>query len=135
MGAVSSTTIGFANQLGRTAAFLLVALFAGCVESGNENEYVGETASSFKEFEAQTFREAESGIYIVNGDTPIDDIKKLEEFYEKYVQEGALIVHTEGGMDAKWTATQKKQLTYCVSTTFGSRYSTAVAAMAEATAA
>jgi len=114
---------------------LLVALFTGCVESGNDHEHVGETALSFQEFEAATFRESETGIYIVDGDTPVDDIKKLEEFYEKYVQQGALIVHQQGGVDAKWNATQKKQLTYCVSTTFGSRHSTAVAAMDAATAA
>ena len=135
MSAGSSTTTGFGYQLGKTAAFLLVALFAGCVESSNDHEYVGETASSFQEFEAATFREPETGIYIVDGDTPVDDIKKLEEFYEKYVQPGALIVHQEGGVDATWNATQRKQLTYCVSTTFGNRHSAAVTAMAEATAA
>lgn len=135
MSAGSSKTIGFGYQFGRTAAFLYVALFAGCVESSNDHEDVGDTALSFQEFEAATFREPDTGIYIVDGDTPVDDIKKLEEFYEKYVQPGALIVHQQGGVDAKWNATQKKQLTYCVSTTFGTRYSTAVTAMADAAAA
>jgi serine protease len=135
MSAVSSKTMRVGNQFGRTTVFLLVALFAGCVESGEKNEGVSETALSFSEFEATTYREPETGMYIVDGDTPMDDIKKLEEFYEKYVQQGALILHQEGGVDAKWTETKRKQLTYCVSTTFGSRHSAAVTAMADATAA
>ncbi|HRI72237.1 MAG TPA: M57 family metalloprotease [Polyangium sp.] len=135
MSAVSSMTTTIGSHLGRTTAFFLLAFFAGCAESGNENEGVTATAPSFADFEAQTYREPETGIHIVDGDTPIDDIKKLEEFYEKYVQQGSLIVHRDGGADAKWNNTQKKQLTYCVSTTFGSRYQTAVTAMADASAA
>ncbi|MBK9262993.1 MAG: matrixin family metalloprotease [Polyangiaceae bacterium] len=135
MSAISSKTNGFVSQLGKTVPFLLVAVLSGCVDSGNWSENVGETAMSFEEFEARTFREPDTGIYIVDGDTPIDDIKKLEEFYEQHVRQGALIVHRPGGQDAKWNDTQKMQLTYCVSNTFGTRYQAAVTAMEQATAA
>lgn len=135
MSDVSSKMMGRGSQLGKIAPCLFITLFVGCVGSGMEDEEVGQTSMSFTEFEARTYREPDTGIYIVDGDTPVDDIKKLEEFYEKYVQSGALIVHREGGKDAIWNDTQKKQLTYCVSTTFGSRYQTAVTAMADATAA
>ena len=88
--------------------------------------------TSFQAFEAITYREPESGIYIVDGDTPVDDIKKLEEFYVEHVQQGALAVGQQGGTDAKWSDAQKHALTYCVSTTFGARHDQVVQAIADA---
>ncbi|MDC3954860.1 matrixin family metalloprotease [Polyangium jinanense] len=118
-------------------AFVLVsgALGAGCAGAPGGDEAVADTYESFEAFEAVTYREPDTGIYIVDGDTPVDDIKKLEEFYETYVQKGALIVHRAGGQDAKWNDTQKLDLTYCVSTTFGNRYDAAVQAIKDATTA
>lgn len=135
MVAVSSKTHAFVSRFGKMLPFLFVTLLSGCVESGNQGELMGSTQMSFEEFEAQTFREPDTGIYIVDGDTPIDDIKKLEEFYETHVQQGALIVHRAGGSDAKWSDAQRMNLTYCVSTSFGTRYQTAISAMAAAAAA
>ncbi|MDC0741723.1 matrixin family metalloprotease [Polyangium mundeleinium] len=127
--------IGFAGR--SVVAFVLVsgALGAGCAGAPSGDEAVADTYASFEEFEAVTYREPDTGIYIVDGDTPIDDVKKLEEFYETYVRHGALIIHRAGGQDAKWNDTQKLNLTYCVSTTFGTRYDAAVQAMKDATAA
>ncbi|MDI1477338.1 M57 family metalloprotease [Polyangium sp. y55x31] len=129
------------KKLGRegrsVVAFVLVsgALGVGCAGTPSGDEAVADTYGSFEAFEAVTYREPDTGIYIVDGDTPVDDIKKLEEFYETYVQQGALIVHRNGNQDAKWNDTQKLDLTYCVSTTFGSRYNSAVQAIKDATAA
>ena len=88
-----------------------------------------ESGTTFEEFEAGVYRETESGKYIVDGDTPIDDRKHLEEFFETKIKKmdratepGMLIVNTSGGVDTKWSATQKNNLTYCVSTEFGNRY-------------
>ena len=132
MSAIVSKKFGFAGR--SVVAIVLVsgAIGAGCAGEPGE-ELVADTYASFEEFEAQTYREPETGIYIVDGDTPIDDVKKLEEFYETHVRHGALIVHRAGGQDAKWNDTQKLDLTYCVSTTFGSRYDTALQAMKDAT--
>ncbi len=135
MAAVSSKTHAFVSRFGKMVPFLFVTLLSGCVESGDQGELVGSTQMSFEEFEAQTFREPDTGIYVVDGDTPIDDIKKLAEFYETHVQQLALIVHREGGSDAKWSDAQRMNLTYCVSTSFGTRYQTAISAMADAAAA
>ena len=44
--------------------------------------------------------------------------------------EEGLIVNTVGGVDDKWSSTQVRNLTYCVSTKFGSRYADVVSAMA-----
>ena len=98
---------------------------------------------SFEEFERSVYKEPfPGGKYIVNGDIAIADRKQLEEFFETRIKRdppattpGALVVHQEGGQDAVWNSTQKKQLTYCVSTTFGTRYQRVVTDMQDATAA
>jgi len=90
-------------------------------------------AMSFDEFMDVIYLEPDSGVYIVNGDTPIDSYEELVEFYETYVQNGALIVHQSGGVDAKWTESEAMNLTYCVSaSSFGANYDRVVAAMEEA---
>ncbi|XXF78920.1 M57 family metalloprotease [Myxococcaceae bacterium GXIMD 01537] len=112
-----------------------VALLAGCGEGADPASPGAETrqgALSWEEFRAGVYQEPESGIFIANGDEAFADEKLLREFYEKHLQEGALIVHTVGGTDAKWSATQKLNLTYCVSTTFGTNYNAASQAMAAA---
>ncbi|WP_194869590.1 M57 family metalloprotease [Myxococcus sp. AB025B] len=112
-----------------------LALLAGC---GGENttpppsEEVSQ-GMSWEEFLAGVYQEPDTGIFIADGDTPFATEKHLREFYENNVRNGQLIVHTAGGVDAAWNATQKKNITYCVSTTsFGTRYNTAVAAMKSA---
>jgi hypothetical protein len=100
-----------------------------------ERENIGVNTTSFEEFEAHTYREPDTGIYIVDGDTPILDLDSLREFYERYVQQGALIVNQVGGVDDRWDDTQKRNLTYCVSTTFGTNYAAVVQAMTAASAA
>jgi hypothetical protein len=114
----------------------VAALSSGCVGAPeSQSEDIDSTESSFEMFEASSFKEADSGVYIVNGDTPVTDTKHLREFYDRYVQKGALIVDTAGGADDKWSDVQKLNLTYCVSTTFGNNYNAVVTAMAQATAA
>src|SRR5690606_12344043 len=59
--------------------------------------------------------------------------KKLREFYDSLYNDGALIVHQAGGGDAKWSNTQKLDIRYCVSDSFGSRKAAVLAAMEVAT--
>ncbi|EYF01835.1 matrixin family metalloprotease [Chondromyces apiculatus] len=109
----------------------------GCVaDVGDEGvEEVGTNQMSWEEFRASVFQEEESGVFIVNGDEMIADVKLLREFYEQHVRDGALIVHRVGSADAKWNDTQKLNITYCVSTTFNGNYNAVVAAMNSATTA
>lgn len=102
---------------------------------------VSEAASkTFEEFEASTYREPDGGKYIVDGDIPIDDIKHLEEFFETKIKKlhrpghkmGELIVNQSGGVDTVWNDTEKRNISYCVSRDFGSRYNQVVNAMASA---
>ena len=100
--------------LGGVAALQL----AGCMD-----EEVGtseKTVPSFEEFESRTTVDIH-GMYIVDGDIPINGRKNLREFYDRvFHPEDALIVDTmgPGGPDDKWAVTQRKQLTYCIGPTF-----------------
>ncbi len=67
---------------------------------------------SFEQFEARAFREPETGIYIVDGDTPVLNAKLRREFYDQLGQPGALIVDRQGGVDSKWSDTQKQNITW-----------------------
>ena len=119
------------------AVVLPVIGFIGCAAETEPGvpENVGAVVAPFEEFRATVYQEPESGVFIVNGDTPIDNERELEQFYEEFVREGALIVHKNGaGGDAKWNDTQKMNLTYCVSTAFGANHAATVSAMNASTA-
>jgi hypothetical protein len=93
------------------------------------------TGMTFEQFQGLVAYEPDSDIYIVNGDEPVYGMKNLQDFYERNVRDGQLIVNRVGGVDDKWTDAQKVNITYCVSSSsFGSRYSTVVSAMAAAAA-
>ena len=118
------------------AAALLSSVSLACGPTVFEEEDVSRTGPdmSFDEFEAATYHEPwEDGVYIVNGDTPVEDEKELREVYDALHGQGALAVHRAGGVDVKWSSAQKRNLTYCVSDSFGSRKATIVEAMRVAT--
>lgn len=113
---------------------IIIALGAGCLgEDPLEN--VNELGPTFEEFEAETIRD-DFGNYIVDGDIPLLNVEELREFYETYVRPGKLAVRRSGlngSVDVKWDDVEKKNLTYCVSTTFETRHGQVVEAMATAT--
>jgi serine protease len=100
-------------------------------------------SKTFEEFERSVFKEPfAGGKYIVNGDIAVADRKQLQEFFDTSIKQepprtrpGQLIVARAGGQDAIWNNTQKKQISYCVSTAFGARHPNVVTAMQGATAA
>lgn len=75
------------------------------------------------------------GHFIADGDTLFESEKQLREFYELNVREGQLIVNRVGSADDKWSNTQKLNLSYCVSDTFGTRKAQVVTALSQATGA
>ena len=115
-------------------------LASGCGDVG-EAQLGGDEAAeasrgmTFEQFKAGAYQEPESGVFIVNGDEMYENEKELYGFWEQNLQQGQLIVHTSGGVDAKWSATAKLNITYCVSTTFGTNHTAAVNAMNNAAAA
>jgi len=119
--------------VGITSGVLLVGCGVEPMEGAEED--VSQGYVSFEDFEARTYREPETGYYIVDGDIPIYSSEELFDFYQQHVAEGQLIVHKSNGVDAKWTDSQKLNLTYCVSTKFGANYNVVAKAMNDAAAA
>ena len=98
-----------------------------------------EKVPSFKQFERGTLQDVD-GQYIVNGDEPVSSMHSLRTYYRQVFNKlvkanrhkaRGLVVNTVGGADDRWSASQAQNLTYCVSTGFGSSHSAIVAAMAE----
>lgn len=89
---------------------------------------------TFTQFHASAYQDADRQ-YIVNGDEPIANTGDLKAYYDRMVGgsekaiEDGLVVNTVGGVDDKWSTAQVGNLTYCVSTKFGSRYTDIVNAM------
>lgn len=135
----------------------LIAMHTGCTQQDPEvpdyqqsQDVLKETAKAtrdknktitFEEFEKLVYHEPfAGGKYIVNGDTPILNKKHLQDFFENQIKKEPpplsdieLIVHQVGGLDAVWNSEQKKEITYCVSTSFGERHEKVVADMQAAT--
>lgn len=66
----------------------LVTIPACTLDNSSIPESTEDTHTSFEDFEAQTYREPDTGIYIVNGDTPIRNIQDLENFYRVHLLAG-----------------------------------------------
>jgi len=127
--------------------FRSLALLAGVsllgTACGPESAPADTKQMSWEEFRASVYQEpGEDGVFIVDRDIPLATEADLREFYENYVlgsgpdsHAGELAVYYSGGKDVKWSASQAQNLTYCVSTKFGSNYNAVVSAMASATAA
>ena len=94
-------------------------LSQGTVSNQGEDVTTTGTGLTWEQFRAtKVFVEPETGVFIADHDTPFFSEKQLREFYELNVRDGQLIVNRIGSADDKWTATQKVNLTYCVSNTF-----------------
>lgn len=127
-------------SLSRYATALVAALLSlnlcGCAaQLGDPEGRIGTSDGylSFEEFLATVEREPfEGGVWIVDGDTPIESDKRLVEYYESIVSDGALAVARYGGRDQIWGPAERRDLSYCVSTSFGTRYDRVVADMARA---
>jgi hypothetical protein len=89
---------------------------------------------TYQEFAGSTYHDGT--VFVVNGDEAADSSGELRQFYDdmlatpRHVSEDGLIVNTVSGKDDKWSASQALNLTYCVSTKFGTRHDDVVAAMA-----
>src|SRR5688572_15394872 len=110
-------------------ALLTMATAAGCVDEPNYGSTQGLT---FEEFKARTYREPGTGIYILDWDTPVVGDEQLYQIWEATQTRGALAVFNINGQDITWNATQKKQLTYCISNNFAGNKQTVINAMTTA---
>lgn len=111
-----------------------VACVAGS-GAGASDEDVDTHGITFEEFKASTYKDPISGVYVVNGDEVLETDRELQDFYLKNIVSDALIVNQAGGVDQIWDATQKLNISYCVSKTFNGNYAKVQQAMADATGA
>jgi hypothetical protein len=96
---------------------------------------------TFGEFQAATFRDV-AGQYVVNGDETIVNTKELRRYYDEMIADyqagdgpsAELIVNRVYGRDDIWSASQARNLTYCVSNSFGTQKANIVNAMANGVA-
>ncbi len=107
---------------------------AGAAPSSNGDR---SDVPTFREFEASTYRDFDRQ-YIVNGDEAIKNRRELKKYYDRMVNStdgqthnNGLIVNTVFGTDDVWSASQAQNLTYCVSTAFGSQQTNVINAMAQ----
>jgi MYXO-CTERM domain-containing protein len=106
-------------------SFAAGLVLVGCVDQPSYGTTAG---MSFEEFKAKTYREPETGLYVLDWDTPVSGDEALYKIWEA-TQQGALAVYSINGQDIKWDATQRKNLTYCVSNTFGTNKQLVIDAM------
>ena len=120
--------------LGAIGLVAVAATSAGAASSGE--------VPTFQEYQHQAFTDVD-GQYIVNGDEALPNNGQLRQYYDRMTSTktdkgttpvDGLIVNTVSGKDDKWSASQALNLTYCVSTKFGTSYSTVVNAMAQGAA-
>ncbi len=118
----------------------LAAAAAGAMVSVSADADTGwsTVTPTFAEFEAATYVDVD-GAYVVNGDEVVSTKADLRRFYASMVgpfgshdrggRDTDLVVNTVSGRDDKWSASQALNLTYCVSTRFGTRQADVVVAM------
>lgn len=126
--------------------FLALALIATATNCGGSSEAVvqgGPSAITYEQFLSRVVQE-DTGEFIADGDTLFADEAELRDFYNSHVAtatdetasaEQGLAIMTSGGKDVRWPSAQQTNLTYCVSTAFGTSYNAVVTAMANATSA
>jgi hypothetical protein len=120
----------------RSVAMLAgVALFGvGCGPEEMPQEEQ-QAPMSWEEFKDSAIM-ADGNVYIVDKDIALESEQALRDYYEfnvapNKVQNGLAVYYL--GYDVKWSSTQARNLTYCVSSiSFGSRHGTVVNAMASA---
>jgi serine protease len=123
------SNLGFKPATGTVQESAEAASKLGTVAEQARAKWQGKT---FEEFRDSVYKEPfEGGKYIVSGDIPIEDEKQLREFFETSIQGGdgsdvggRLII--VAGPDGTWSTERKKQLTYCVSNSFGPRQATVI---------
>ncbi len=128
----------------RIIAVAAAVTLIGC-GVGTEATVGGESTGgiSYEQFLSSVYQEADTGVFITDGDTPFEDEAGLYAFWlerlsgqQKAVAQQSLAIYNVSGTDVKWSSTAARNITYCVSqSSFGSNYTKVVQAMASAAAA
>ena len=92
--------------------FAGMAVTGGCMGATadeHSEELLDDSHLTFQEWKDTVYQEPDTGIWIVDGDTPIVAERELREFFMNHVQPGALVVHQSGGVDAKWAISRSSR--------------------------
>ena len=114
-------------------AILVAALTAAACQGDDPDVRSNQDKPSFEAWVASLYQEPATGLYIVDWDTPVSAYDELRAYYDAIYNSGSLTVHQVNGEDAIWDDSQKHQLTYCISNSFGANKQRVIDAMAEAT--
>lgn len=124
------------------AAVLGSALAVGCADPGPPDDF-----PSYDEFRAQIHPDAE-GRFVVDGDIAIYDEQGLRALYDQAAAQHAeqllreqglgvahqdLLLNTRSGVDDLQTRADRFDITYCISSSFGSNFNTVVSTLDIAT--
>lgn len=108
----------------------------GSIERESGGASSSTSGASFDEFKARTYKEPDSNVHVVPPDLAFEGDAALREYHERYVRQDGLGTREDGlavgcpnGVLVMWNSTEVRNLRYCVSTAFGSRHATVVAAM------
>ncbi len=130
-----------ANRGVTTHALLFALALGGCTETETTMGSTGpggKADGDFEDFLAQTYCEPDSDVCIVEGDfaIPGGEAGLREYFDSKYAAPGGLTVFRENDVDKLWNTIERRNLTYCVSSTefTADQYLEMIAEMAAATA-
>ena len=119
----------------RSMALLTGVSLLGTACGGPEDQAPHDPGEmTYEEFRKGVFQLPDTGFFVAFGDLTYENEAQLREAFEQAssglgTSQDGLAVYSPGGRDAKWGPNKALNLTYCVSTAFGSNYSKAVAAM------
>lgn len=124
-------------------AWLGLGLMGACHPGADPAELEGvEMEAEFEALKAQTARDINGRtVYMVEWDLALNEAQ-LRRYYRERVSrsqavgtdERGLTIHQVGGQDDRWSREDGLDLTYCVSTAFGTDQARAIEEMADATA-
>ncbi len=123
-----------------TAAMAVIAACGAGTDKQIAPDAVDTTSAqlgmSWEDFMAKAVKvESETGFFLVDGDSVMENEKQLREFYNNHVRSGQLIVNKVGSADDRWDDTRKLNITYCIANTFNANKQAVIDAMASATGA
>lgn len=126
------------SRISAGVACLVASLAGATLSSASADGETGSGTPTYQEFEASTYVDVD-GAYVVNGDEVVSTKADLRKFFSSMVgpfgnhdrdtHDADLVVNRVSGRDDKWSASQALNLTYCVSTRFGTRHASVVSAM------
>ncbi|MGE0869695.1 MAG: M57 family metalloprotease [Kofleriaceae bacterium] len=108
-------------------SWLLVPV-VGLVACVDPPELSSSAGMSYEELKASVYHDPDTDMYVADWDMVFWGEDELRAFWEQFPS-NALAIYTQAGQDVRWNEASKRNLTYCVGSSFGSRKQDAIDAM------